>query len=949
MKKRILILILLLIFIILFFLYFYLSRTNLTAEEKTFLKEKGIITFVSQTNYPPFEFTDKNNKQTGITIELARWISTVYGIKAKFLDTDFYNAKQMILDGKADVITTLFYSKERDLKFDFTDTVFEIPASIFVKTDNNNIHNINDLKGKTIAIQKGDFAISYLKNKGINFNLYATNDFVEATKLLLSKKIDAIVGDEQIIIYTIQHNNLFSKIKIAGKPLYNGQSSMAVKEGNKTLISILNKGILKANKTGVIKTIQRKWIGNKLESDFKKYLLLITLIIIGLIFFISLIWAWNILLKRKINERTKELNNALVKLQNSEKKFRGFFESASISYLLLDKNGFIDCNEAAVKMLKAKNKKEILVNPSKLSPKYQPDGQLSEVKAKKIIEEVFNSEKSMSFEWLHKRLTGEIFWAYVSLSLVPYDNRKAILVTWADISEIKRLQKMIIDEKENLEVTLKSIADGVIRVDLYGKVEMMNKVAEKLTGWTLEEAKGQQIDKIYKITNENSQEKILQPVKDVLTTGEEIELANSLLISKNEKKYNISSSYAPIMNKNKQIAGVVLVFRDITENLQKERELLKAEKISSLGVLAGGIAHDFNNLLMGIYGYLSIAKNKISKDHPAYAFIDKAETSIEKTKNLTTQMLTFSKGGNPILGNINIENLIRETVIFNTSGSKIRVEFNFAKNLYKIEADKGQIEQVISNLTINAIQAMKDGGNLYITAENILYSFANKNSQYVKITFRDEGCGIDKDLIDKIFEPYFTTKKSGNGLGLATVYSIITKHNGKIFAESEKGVGTTFTIFLPAVENVNNLSNEKEILDKNDGEKVLINEKLKILIMDDDEVIIELLKDIADLLGHDIEVCKNGSEAVKKYKEAFDKNDEFDVVILDLTIPGGKGGKETIKELLKINPNVKAIVSSGYTEDLILSEYSEHGFKGKLLKPYVIDDMKKEILRVSKL
>jgi two-component system, cell cycle sensor histidine kinase and response regulator CckA len=316
---------------------------------------------------------------------------------------------------------------------------------------------------------------------------------------------------------------------------------------------------------------------------------------------------------------------------------------------------------------------------------------------------------------------------------------------------------------------------------------------------------------------------------------------------------------------------------------------------------------------------------------------------------LTQQLLTFSKGGSPIKKNASITELLRETSDFILSGSKVRCEFSLPDNLWSVEVDEGQISQVINNLIINARQAMPKGGIIKVCAENvgeengvaengglevnsgsILKASTPGKGNYVKISVKDQGSGIPKEYLSKIFDPYFTTKEKGSGLGLATSYSIIKKHGGYISVESEVGVGTTFYVYLPA--------SMKEILTGEDEQEDICFGHGNILLMDDQESIREMVGEMLSFFGYEVESAGEGTEAINLYKKAKEAGQPFDAVILDLTVPGGMGGEEVVQKLLEIDPQVKAIVSSGYSDDLIISEYKQYGFSGVVIKPY---DMKK--------
>ncbi len=394
--------------------------------------------------------------------------------------------------------------------------------------------------------------------------------------------------------------------------------------------------------------------------------------------------------------------------------------------------------------------------------------------------------------------------------------------------------------------------------------------------------------------------------------------------------------------KGEAIKGIGIT-QDITERKLMEEELLKVRKLESIGLLAGGIAHDFNNLLTGLFGNIELAKLKLTSDHAAYSYLQNAGKALDKTTNLTKQLLTFAKGGDPILEEINVERIIRDTAKLSLSGSNVKMILNLQNDLWLVKADKGQLSQVITNLVINADQAMPTGGTLTIEAENIKLVdnriSPHLSGEYVKLSIIDDGTGISADDLKLIFDPYFSTKKTGSGLGLATVHSIIAKHNGHIDVVSEPGVGTTFTIHLPAVMTTHQItetsySGKTEQSDSASGH---------ILIMDDDEMIQDLATEMIESFGYTVDSAVDGNEAIEKYISAEKSGNPFDVVIMDLTIRGGLGGKEATKELLALNPEVKAIVSSGYSTDPIMANYKEYGFTGRLSKPFQMDELQKEL------
>lgn len=383
------------------------------------------------------------------------------------------------------------------------------------------------------------------------------------------------------------------------------------------------------------------------------------------------------------------------------------------------------------------------------------------------------------------------------------------------------------------------------------------------------------------------------------------------------------------------------LMRDITKRKQLEEELQKADKLESLGVLAGGIAHDLNNFLTVILGNLSLVKRCTQEDPKATRYLLHMEEAIKQTGNLTGQMLTFAKGGKPLTKAVSISRMIEEDSAFALSGSKTRCELFLTEDLPSVEIDRRQMTQVLTNIIINADQAMQEGGTIKIRAEKLAVTGKNstlplQSGSYVVLTITDEGTGISSKILPKIFDPYFSTKEHGSGLGLTICYSIVKNHGGHISVQSVVGKGTSFTIYLP----VSSVQAENEV-----NEDILTLGDGKVLFMDDEESVRQIAIEMLTFLGYDVELAGDGAEAVKLYKEAFFSDRPFDVVITDLTVRGGMGGKMAMSELIKVDPDVKAIVSSGYSSDA-LSDYKNYGFCDVIPKPYRLRELGNVLSRV---
>ena len=395
----------------------------------------------------------------------------------------------------------------------------------------------------------------------------------------------------------------------------------------------------------------------------------------------------------------------------------------------------------------------------------------------------------------------------------------------------------------------------------------------------------------------------------------------------------VAERTAALLSANKELLA------ETRERTRAEEELLKARRIESIGLLAGGIAHDFNNLLTAILGNISLAKMNVTPEDKVFGRLLEAEKASMRASDLTHQLLTFAKGGAPIKRTASIAELLIDSASFALSGSNVKCEFDLPANLWPAEIDEGQISQVINNVIINADHAMTEGGLISVSAQNAIIGAGDhlplKEGSYIKISIADQGTGIPDELLPKIFDPYFTTKPKGTGLGLTTCYSIVKRHDGLITAESEIGSGSTFYIYLPASEG-------KLSAEKSDSESPLRGNGM-VLVMDDEEIIREVAGKMLRHLGYDVGYAADGSEAIELYTKALSEGRPFDAVIIDLTIPGGMGGKETIQKLTEIDPGIKALVSSGYSHGPIMAEYRKFGFCGVIAKPYKVEDLARSV------
>ena len=485
------------------------------------------------------------------------------------------------------------------------------------------------------------------------------------------------------------------------------------------------------------------------------------------------------------------------------------------------------------------------------------------------------------------------------------------------------------DERYRILFNSESDAIFVVDVETLAVLEA-NEAAIKLYGYSLEE-----------LLEKKAPELSAEPDKTVVTLTKEYETEVPMRLHRKKDgtvfPVEIAANYITLKDRMVNVSAIRDISRRITmEEEKKNMESLvrQSQKMEAIGTLAGGIAHDFNNMLGVITGNISYVLSLLSTDNELYEPLTDVLGGAKQAQGLTQQLLTFAKGGEPVKKIVALNRLVQETTGFVTRGSGIKCDFKLAEKIWLSDIDEGQINQVLSNILINASQAMPDGGTIHISTENTDIEPGDPlpldKGRYIRIAIGDNGIGISEKHLPMIFDPYFSTKQKGSGLGLATSYSIVKKHGGHITVESEPDKGTVLYIYLPAHEG--DFANNKISSSHHIG-------KGKILVMDDDVSILKMAVRLLSKMGYQIDTVQDGDAAINRFKDALGDGIPFDLVILDLTIPGGMGGKETIAALLKLSPELNALVSSGYSNDPVMSNFREYGFKGIVPKPYTRDEL----------
>jgi len=618
-------------------------------------------------------------------------------------------------------------------------------------------------------------------------------------------------------------------------------------------------------------------------------------------------------------------------LGESEERYRSQFTNTNAVMLVLDPDSLaiVDANPAACTFYGYSHEELIAKKAFELNT--LPPRQLRAEYQRAV------NGQCQHFLFKHRRANGELRDVEVYTGPITVQGFTLLYSIIHDITDRQLSQEALAAEKERLAVTLRSIDEGVITTDFNGRVVLMNRVAETLTGWSSEEAAGRPFAEIFQAVHVQTRLPGIDPITHLLdTNGAALALDPLCLIAHSGAEHIIMGSAAPMYDAQNNIIGVVVAFRDDTERQRMDEELRKTGRLDSLTTLAGGITHDFNNILATIFGNLSLVKLRMSPDDPMRMNLDNMENAALRARDLTAQLLSFTRDDAADKQVVAVINLIRESVGFALAGANVRPEYALADDLHLAEVDAAQFSQLLNNLVSNAVQAMPDGGILHVRAHNTFLtgkSLPAPAGPYLCISIRDDGVGIPAQVRPRIFDPFFTTKAQARGLGLTTAYSIVKTHGGYITVDSIEGAGTTATVYLPAVIASTKHTSPLEILPSMEPSHG------RILVMDDNKPLREVIASMVSALGYEAETADNGQVAVQRYSAALARGCRFDAVILDLTVPGGLGGKETLARLLSLDAHVVAIATSGYAADPVMAHPARYGFRAVIAKPYRISDL----------
>ena len=885
------------------------------------------IRVVMDNNYPPYVFMDEQGNLKGILIDHWKLWEQKTGIKVEITGMDWGEAQRLMREGRFDVIDTIFRSQQREQLYDFSKPYARLNVPLFFRADISGISGPQDAKGFVVAAKKGDASIDFLKKQGIT-SIAEYPSYESIIAAARENKVKVFTVDAPPAYYYLHKMNIHDRF-METVPMFSGEFHRAVLKGQTQILTIVEQGFASITPAEYA-AINRRWLGASLSGgtslDFLWYLLGV-LICAG-----TVMLAWLFFLRRAVRTKTSEL-------AENEERYRQIIFNMQDVYYRSDASGRLTMlSPSGARLLGYDSVDDMLGRVIRDTFYHEPEERDAFLHNLRLKKEVYGYEIRLR----HK--DGHPIPVATSTHLMHDQNGNYCGVegVFRDITDQKIAEDALraSEHKFSLAFSQAPLLMSISDIDSGRYLEVNRRFCE-ISGFSETEAVGKTSIELGWISP-SERDRLISSVKG---NGriEEIELT---LTAKDGRPVTcLYSAEIITINGTQRLLSIAL---DITERKQAEAQLIqnriqiqqeqeKAQRLESLGLLAGGIAHDFNNILTGILGNISMARMMVGEGHRASKRLLECEKATMRASELTRQLLTFSRGGEPVKKPLATAQLITDSVSFALRGSNLRQVVSLSDNLWKINADEGQISQVLNNLLLNAKQAMPHGGEVLVTARNL------PADHMVMICIHDTGSGIPEEHLPFIFDPYFTTKPEGSGLGLASVYSIISRHGGSVTVNSSTETGTEFVLFLPAAD--------QEPEDPAAPARRLaadIPAGLKVLVMDDEELIRDVAAEMLSAMGCSVDSCVNGNDAVTLYQNDMLQGSPYDLALMDLTIPGAMGGLEAANLIKQIDINASLIVSSGYSNDAVIASFDKYGFAGVVMKPYNLDIMHDEIARVLK-
>ena len=915
----------------------------LSNDEKAWLKKNAAhLQLWFNDSFPPLEFSDSNQEFTGLGADIIRSIEKEIGFSfPQVLCHDWNRHLAALHTGECAIAPTIVENEERARYAYFSSAYAQVPVVIISTLNSGSKKTLRDFAGKKVAAVAGYATEGYLKDfKEAKLEVVTVSDVTEGLQAVAFGQVDAYIENLAVASYYISHHGI-SNLKVVGTTDFNFVFRIAVSKKYPLLFSAIQKGLARIAPEELAKA-RKQWITLRVEhgmsSETVQLLKIAGVFLVVLIFSLLLI---SILLKRNLNDKMIKLQAAQKEALNNEFRFRSLFMQAPLPLVELDSdNRVLSLNNSFEETFGYRVEDSPTIDD--WWPQAYPDPADRQDAMERWAKAIATSEngriRAEEYEVTCKN--GEKKKIMIGASIIG----DRLLATFFNITERIKAEQALRQNEENLRVTLDALREAVIATDMRGIISRINPAAEKLTGWKADAAIGKPISEIYRLVDPLSHLPIENPVSRFIDAQVDSEpTGNALLLAADHKEYLINSSCAPIKNDAHELIGLVLVFRDITEEQTLQEQLRQSQKMDAIGQLAGGIAHDFNNMLAGIIGAAELLQTLPQQETKAAGYIRTIIEASNRASYLTAKLLAFARKQPVHLSPLNVLLPLREAVeLFQrTVDKRIKITFETTEENLPITGDFPQLQSAFLNLLLNSSQAMPEGGIISISAQKIYLEkpfLASSQIEiaaghYARLEVNDTGCGIPARHLPHIFEPFFTTKApgKGTGLGLAAVFGTMQQHSGAIDVCSQPGAGASFRLFFPIIT-------QKQTAEKNNSGH-LVSGSGTVMLVDDEPMIRFVAGNILSELGYKTIEAENGLQAAELFRK---HHESVSLVVLDMVMPG-MNGKECFFELKKIDPAVKVLVSSGFSGNEDVETMKEAGARWFIRKPFTAAELSQAI------